>query len=115
MLSSKSARRVAAGLASGSVALVVAVGGVYLWLIDRQEASPAWWFVAGLCVAVILGLGSIFWVAAGRAIMAGVGGVILLVLGVIGIFSVGLPLLVAGILMLIAAPLQVRASATPMQ
>lgn len=114
MMSAGTARHVSVGLASVSVALVVAVGGVYLWLIHRQhEGGPAWWFVAGLCVVVILGLGSLFRAAPGPAVMELVGGAVLLVLGVLGIFSVGLPLLVAGILMLIAAAPAIASRSAP--
>lgn len=114
-MSPGTARYVSVGLASVSVALTIAVGGAYLWLIDRQgEGGPAWWFVAGLCVVIILGLGSLFRIAPRPAVMERVGGVILLILGVLSIFSVGLPLLIAGILMLIAAALRLPAGAAPM-
>ncbi|MDN5789988.1 MAG: hypothetical protein L0H25_03865 [Micrococcales bacterium] len=95
-----------------SVVLVVADGATYLWLIHRQhEGGPAWWFVAGLCVVVILGIGGLFRIVPGPGVTWMVGGAMLLVLG---IFSVGLPLLVAGVLMLIAAALRLRAGTASM-
>jgi hypothetical protein len=42
-----------------------------------------------------------------------VGGLILLVMGWLAIFSIGLPLLVAGILMLIVAVMRLRARSVP--
>jgi hypothetical protein len=112
-MTARNAGRVSIGLVAASVTLVAADGGIYLWLIHHQDdGGPVWWFVAGLCVVIVLGLGS-FLPALPRPVAALVGGVILLALGILGIFSVGLPLLVAGILMLAGAALRSRASAAP--
>lgn len=69
--------------------------------------------VAGLCVVIVLGVGSLLPAIPGPVALLLVGGVMLLALGILGIFSVGLPLLLAGIVMLTAAATRSRASAVP--
>lgn len=97
----RSVRRLSVGLVLASVALVAADGGGYLWVIHRQHGDgPAWWFVAGLGIVIILGLGSVLRVVPRPVVLRVISAVILLVLGVLGIFSFGLPLIVAGVLML---------------
>lgn len=68
----------------------------------EQGGSPAWWYVALLVVAMA-GLG--YGATRGprrRAVLVSAS-VLALVLGVLGVFSVGLPLLVAGVLGVVAS------------
>ncbi len=91
-------------LAAVAVAITVADGGIYLWLISQQRSdAPAGWFVAGLCAAILLGAYGILRKAPWQGAALRVGGAILVVLGVLGILSVGMPLLGAGLLLWIAA------------
>lgn len=85
-----------------------AVGGLYLWLIASQDAgSPAGWFVAGLSAGIALGVGSLVRSIPGAAVLGFVGGAVLTAMGVVGILSVGLPLLRAELLMVLSAVVQV--------
>lgn len=111
-MTARNAGRVAIGLVAVSVTLAAADGGLYLWLIRQEDdGGPVWWFVAGLCVVIVLGLGSFLPAVPGRVASLLAGGVVLLALGVLAIFSVGLPLLLAGILMLAGAAMRSRAGA----
>ncbi|SDS20748.1 hypothetical protein [Microlunatus soli] len=101
-------------LAAVSIALVVLDGGVYLGLIYAQDDDgPTWWFVAGLIVAIALAVGTIRRAGPGAVVMAIVSVIILLVLGALGILSVGLPLLLAGIMMMVVAALRLRTRSAP--
>jgi hypothetical protein len=100
-------------LAAVSIALVVAVGGLYLGVMYWEGDTPKWWVVIGLLGAIVVGLGTIWRTGPGSVAMGIVGGLILLVMGWLAIFSIGLPLLVAGILMLIVAVMRLRARSVP--
>jgi hypothetical protein len=84
-----------AGAIAGSIAL--ADGVIYLMLIQRQgDSSPVpWVFPAIVLGALAAGAGWI--VSPGRvaSILLGSSAAVFLVLGVLGIFSIGLPLLLA--------------------
>jgi hypothetical protein len=84
--------------AAAAIALVMLV--VYLAVIQAQEDSPAVWFVVALAVAGLLAA----YGASRRfrpALLAS--GALLLVLGLLGILTIGLPLIVAGALAIAAA------------
>ena len=87
-------------LVAALVACGVAVG--YVWLIRQENDQPAAWFLGGLVVSALLcGYGSAR-VPRRRTALAAAGG-IMIVLGILGILSIGLPVLVAGIVALVAA------------
>lgn len=103
MATARNVRRFSIGLVIASLVLVVADGAGYLWFIHRQHGGgPAWWFVAGLGIVIVLGVASVVRAVSRPVVPRVISAVILLVLGVLGIFSFGLPLIVAAILMLIA-------------
>jgi hypothetical protein len=53
-----------------SIALVVADGVIYLALIyGEDEGGPAWWFVVGLFVVIMLGLGTLWREGLGSVVM----------------------------------------------
>jgi hypothetical protein len=72
---------------------------VYLVLIHSEGDRPAIWFVTGLAVAALLAAYGVRWGVTALV----VAGVLMLGLGLLGIFSVGLPIIVAGVLALAAA------------
>lgn len=84
--------------ASATIALTMLV--VYLLLIAHQGNEPAIWFLAALGVAILLAA----YGATGphrTALIAA--GALLIALGLVGILSIGLPILVAGVLAMVAA------------
>jgi hypothetical protein len=88
-------------VASAAITLIMIV--VYLGLIARQGDDPAAWFVAGLAVAAVLaGYGAVGR-ARGRRPALLAAGALLLVLGLLGILSIGLPIIAAGVLAIVAA------------
>ncbi|GIM94166.1 hypothetical protein [Paractinoplanes toevensis] len=90
-------------LAVAAAVITLIMIAVYLGLISRQGNEPALWFVAGLAVAAVLaGYGAIGAARARRpALLAA--GALLLVLGLLGILSIGLPIIAAGVLAIVAA------------
>jgi hypothetical protein len=88
-----------------AIAAAVVAGGVavtYVWLMRQENDQPVAWFLGGLVLSMLLcGYGSAR-VPLRRTSLAAAGG-IMVVIGWLGIFSVGLPVLVAGIVALLAA------------
>ena len=89
-----------AAIVAALVACSVAVG--YVWLIHQENDQAAAWFLGGLVVSILLCVYGSARVPMRRSALAVAGG-IMTVLGTLGILSIGLPVLVAGILALIAA------------
>jgi drug/metabolite transporter (DMT)-like permease len=89
----------------GAVAAVIALlmNGVYLSLIHQQGDSPAIWFVAGLTMAGLLALYGALRTARGRRPALIASGVLLLGLGLAAILTIGLSIILAGLLAIIAA------------
>src|SRR4051794_14616851 len=114
MTVARATSRLSVVLVAVSISLVVADGGIYLgFILEQDEGGPAWWFVVGLLIVIVLELGTLRRTGPHSVALGIAGGVILLGLGVLGIFSVGLPLLAAGILLLVAAPMRSRAGSAP--
>src|SRR3954447_26113517 len=87
-------------LGVAAAVLAVIMIAVYLVLIAQQDGEPALWFVAGLAAgAVLAGYGAV----RDRPPALIAAAVILLALGLLGILSIGLPIIAAGILAIIAA------------
>jgi hypothetical protein len=101
MSASSTTRTLSAGLPiAATVAVVVALGGAIAYGADA-------WFVASLVVIVVvavLGLSR----RPGSVILLSLAGLASVALGLISLFSVGLPLLMGGVLLLIG-----RRSRTP--
>ena len=90
-------------LAAVAAAIGLAVLIVYMGLIRQQGGQPAVWFVAGIALAVVLAGYGAARRAPRRVPALAVSGVMLALLGLVGILSIGLPVLVAGVLALVAA------------
>lgn len=86
------------------IAAVIAIFmmGVYVGVIREQHGEPAIWFIVSLAVATILALYGVGRDVPRREIALAVSGGLFLLLGVVGIFSIGLPLIGAGFLAFIA-------------
>jgi hypothetical protein len=89
---------VAAAASSLAVAMVV----VYLVVIHQQDGDPALWAVAALVVgAVAAGYGAVRAFHHRRAALL-LAGLVLVALGLLAILSIGLPILLAGVLCFVA-------------
>jgi hypothetical protein len=77
-------------------AAAIAVDVGYLRLIDSQGQEPVPWFVIGLILAAAAALYGAWRDAPQRKAALIASGVILMVLGLLGLWSVGFPLLLAG-------------------
>ena len=89
--------------AATASALALTMLLVYLWVIrQQQEEAPAAWAVAALIVgAVAAGMGAVVAFPYRRACLA-VAAVVLILLGLLAILTIGLPILVAGTLCIVA-------------
>ena len=77
--------------------------GVYLRVVDEQDGTPAAWFVVALLLgAVGAAYGAVRAAPHRRAVLVAAG-VVLCAAGVLGILTVGLPVVLAGGLCLVAA------------
>ena len=89
-------------LAAAAALVTLGVLGALVAITRAQGESPAWWFVALLLVAATgLGYGTTRGVRRGAVLTAASG--LLMVLGLLGILSIGLPLLFAGVLAFVAS------------
>ena len=88
-------------IVAGTVTAAVAVG--YLLIMRAEGDTPALWFLGGLVVAVILLAYSAYRGAGRRRPALTLAGVDLLGLGIVGLASIGAPLVCAGVLALISA------------
>ena len=77
--------------------------GLYIDLIRRQEGHVAVWFVAGLATAALLSIYGVARAAPVRRLALAASGAVMAVLGLLGILTIGLPILVAAVLAFIAA------------
>jgi hypothetical protein len=77
--------------------------GLYIGLIRGQGGQVAAWFLAGLAAAALLSIYGVARVAPRRGLALAVSGAVMTVLGFVSILSIGLPILVAGVLALVAA------------
>ena len=89
--------------AAVSAAIALLMNGVYLWLVHHDGNSPAIWFVAGLAVAALLAGYGALRTAPGRRPALVAAGVLLAGLGLLGILTIGLPIVLAGLLAFLAA------------
>jgi hypothetical protein len=87
-------------LLAGLLGAITSVG--YVWLIEQQGDQPVAWFLGGLVLGVVLAVYGAATTAALRTAALAISGTIMVVLGFLGIASIGLPILVAGLLILIA-------------
>src|SRR5690349_11564967 len=86
---------------AGVIALITIV--FYVGLIRQQDGQVAAWFLAGLAIAALLSIYGVARAAPGRRAALVVSGVMMVALGLLGILSIGIPILGAGVLALVAA------------
>ena len=89
--------------AAAATAITAVMVVLYLVLIRQQGDQPAAWFVVGLAAAGLLSSYGVVRAAPGRRVALAASAVLLLGLGLLGLLSVGLPIIVAGVLALVAA------------
>lgn len=91
-------------LAVVACAICVVMAVVYVLVIRAQgDSSPAWWVLAMLLGAAVLAGVAAPRRAPRRTVLLVVAGCLLVPLGILGILSIGLPILVAGALAILAA------------
>jgi hypothetical protein len=88
-------------IVAGTVTTAVAVG--YVLIMRAEGDTPALWFLSGLVIAVILLEYGANRGAERRRPALALAGVVLLGLGIVGLASIGFPLVCAGVLALISA------------
>lgn len=88
-----------------AIAAVIALVmiGLYLGLIRQQGGQVAVWFVVGLAAAALLSIYGVVRTAPRRGLALAVSGVVMMVLGFLSLLTIGFPILVAGVVALLAA------------
>lgn len=97
-----------AGVAAAACA--IAIG--YVQLMESQGDSPRAWFLAGLISAAALASYAAFRSVPRRAEAIAVSGGVLLLFGILAMLSIGLPILLAGVVA-IAFALKIRDERRP--
>ncbi|HEX8631858.1 MAG TPA: hypothetical protein VF755_27170 [Catenuloplanes sp.] len=90
-------------LAAVSAAIALVMIGAYVAVIGQEGGQVAIWFLAGLAVAALLSIYGVVRAAPRRRLALAVSGVTMAVLGLVSILSIGVPILGAGVLSLVAA------------
>ena len=90
-------------LAAVSAVLAVVMAVVYVSVMHSQDDDPLAWVMAVLIVAAALAGSGAFGGASYRRTALVASGVLLVGLGVLAILSIGFPILIAGVLALVAA------------
>jgi hypothetical protein len=83
--------------------LTVVITVIYVWAIEHQGGRPVAWFLGVMVMCALLGAYGVATVAPRRATALTISGVILVLLGILGLASIGIPMLGAGALALLAA------------
>lgn len=90
-------------IAATGCVLAAVMLAVYVAVVRQQDGEPAAWFVTALAVGVgASGYGAVL-AAPHRRLALGLAAAVLMASGLLGILTIGLPILVAGILALVAA------------
>ena len=90
-------------VAVAAAVLAVAMAVVYVRLMREQGDRPLWWVLAVLLVGACGAVYGAFATGVRRTTALVCAGAVLFVLGVLAILSIGLPILLAGALCLVAA------------
>ncbi|GII57262.1 hypothetical protein Pth03_56510 [Planotetraspora thailandica] len=90
-------------LAAIAALIALVMMGLYVGLILQQGDQAVAWFLGGLAAAALLAIYGAARAAPRRGLALAVAGTVLTVLGILGILSIGLPILGAGVLALVAA------------
>lgn len=89
--------------ALAAAVLTASVTVLYLFLVRTQDGRPSWWAVAILTAAVLGAAYGVRMYAPYRRAPLVVAAVGLFLLGFVALFSIGLPLLLAAVLCVLAA------------
>ena len=90
-------------LAALAVVITIIVSVWYVALIGQQGDRPVAWFLAGLAgSALLVAYGAVRAAPRRRTVLA-IAGTVLSLLGLVALASIGFPILVAGLLTVIAA------------
>jgi len=90
-------------LAAAGAGMALSTAAGYVGLMRSEGDAPAWWFLSLLLAGGALALYAARLGAARRNGALLVAGAVLVLLGLLGIASIGAPLLLAGLLCLVAA------------
>jgi hypothetical protein len=90
-------------LAAVASLIAASMAVLYVWIIRQQDGEPLAWVLGGLTVAALLGAYGAVQAAPRRETALMVSAGILLPLGLLAILTIGLPILLAGALALVAA------------
>jgi succinate dehydrogenase hydrophobic anchor subunit len=90
-------------LAVSAAVIALIMIGIYITVIIQQGGDGAAWFPAGLGLAALLSIYGAARAAPRRGLVLAVSGVIMAILGLLGILSIGFPILGAAVLALVAA------------
>jgi hypothetical protein len=90
-------------LAVSAVVIAVIMSVLYVWLLGQQGDGPAVWFLGGLVTSTLFMAYGASRAAPSRGTALAIAGTALTLLGIAGLASIGLPVVVAGVLALIAA------------
>ncbi|WP_182898936.1 hypothetical protein [Microbispora sp. H10830] len=90
-------------LAAVTALIVLIMMGLYVGFVAQQDGQVLAWLLGALALAALLAIYSAIRTALWRGLALTVSGVILTVVGILGILSIGLPILVAGVLALVGA------------
>lgn len=82
---------------AGVAAAAGVIGIGYVALMDAQGDSPRMWYLSGLLLAAALAAYASVRSVPRRVEAITVSGAVLVALGILGMFSIGLPILVAGV------------------
>ncbi|HEX7744585.1 MAG TPA: hypothetical protein VF462_04910 [Micromonosporaceae bacterium] len=90
-------------LAAIAAVIALVMIGLYIGLISQEGDDVAAWFLGGLAAAALLATYGVARAAPQRGLALSASGVVLTVFGFLAILSIGLPILGAGVLALVAA------------
>ncbi|MFU8871652.1 hypothetical protein [Micromonospora sp. SL4-19] len=90
-------------LAAVAAVIALIMIGLYVGLIGQQGGEVAVWFLAGLAAAALLSGYGVARAAPRRELALALSGLVMAVLGLLGILTIGCPILIAGGLALVAA------------
>lgn len=88
---------------TGVAAAAGAIAAGYVRLMDAQGDSPRFWFLGGLLSAAALAAYASVRSVPRRAEALAVSGAVLVSFGILGMFSIGLPILIAGVVAIVFA------------
>ncbi|WP_430791822.1 hypothetical protein [Actinoplanes sp. G11-F43] len=89
-------------VAAAAATITAVMTVLYLTLLNQEGDGPAAWFVTGLAAAGLLAGYGIARATPSRRAALIAAGVLLLALGLLSLLSIGLPIIAAGVLALVA-------------